>query len=317
MLQQDEPDDYVIATGETHSVRELVDVAFEHVGLDPDDHVEIDPRFLRPAEVEHLIGDASKAREKLGWEPAHELRRAGRADGRLRPRAAGQRRAAEAGRLSESVRDPAGECDLAVVGGGIIGLAVARELLTRQPRLSVTVLEREPEVGFHQTGHNSGVIHAGIYYSPGSLKAKLCVEGAAEMYEFCERARRRPRALRQGDRGARRVRAAGAGRARAPRARERRARPAAAERGRAARGRAALPPAWPRCIRPTPASPTSPAWRGRWRPARGARRDRVPPERAWRACRRTAAGCGCATRAARRGRGSPCSAPEAGRTGWR
>ena len=69
MLQQDEPDDYVIATGETHSVRELVDVAFEHVGLDPADHVKIDPRFLRPAEVEHLIGDASKAREKLGWEP--------------------------------------------------------------------------------------------------------------------------------------------------------------------------------------------------------------------------------------------------------
>ncbi len=69
MLQQDEPDDYVIATGETHSVRELVDVAFEHAGLDPSDHVKVDPRFLRPAEVEHLIGDASKAREKLGWEP--------------------------------------------------------------------------------------------------------------------------------------------------------------------------------------------------------------------------------------------------------
>ena len=84
------------------------------------------------------------------------------------------------------MRDPAGECDLAVIGGGIIGLAVARELLTRHPRLSVTVLEREPHVGFHQTGHNSGVIHAGIYYMPGSLKAKLCVEGAAEMYEFCE-----------------------------------------------------------------------------------------------------------------------------------
>jgi GDPmannose 4,6-dehydratase len=69
MLQQEEPDDYVIATGEAHSVRELVDAAFGHVGLDPDDHVEIDPRFLRPAEVEHLIGDATKAREKLGWEP--------------------------------------------------------------------------------------------------------------------------------------------------------------------------------------------------------------------------------------------------------
>jgi GDPmannose 4,6-dehydratase len=69
MLQQDEPEDYVIATGEAHSVRELVQVAFEHVGLDPDKHVRIDPRFLRPAEVEHLVGDYSKAREKLGWQP--------------------------------------------------------------------------------------------------------------------------------------------------------------------------------------------------------------------------------------------------------
>jgi GDPmannose 4,6-dehydratase len=69
MLQQDEPDDYVIATGEAHSVRELVDVAFARVGLDPESHVRIDPRFLRPAEVEHLVGDASKARDKLGWEP--------------------------------------------------------------------------------------------------------------------------------------------------------------------------------------------------------------------------------------------------------
>ena len=69
MLQQDEPDDYVIATGEAHSVRELVEVAFAHAGLDPDKHVRIDPRFLRPAEVEHLVGDASKAREKLGWKP--------------------------------------------------------------------------------------------------------------------------------------------------------------------------------------------------------------------------------------------------------
>jgi GDPmannose 4,6-dehydratase len=69
MLQQDEPDDYVIATGKAHSVRHLVEIAFEHVGLDPEQHIRIDPRFLRPAEVEHLVGDASKAREKLGWEP--------------------------------------------------------------------------------------------------------------------------------------------------------------------------------------------------------------------------------------------------------
>jgi GDPmannose 4,6-dehydratase len=69
MLQQDQPEDFVIATGEAHSVRELVDVAFAHAGLDPDDHVRTDPRFLRPAEVEHLIGDCAKAKEKLGWEP--------------------------------------------------------------------------------------------------------------------------------------------------------------------------------------------------------------------------------------------------------
>jgi GDPmannose 4,6-dehydratase len=69
MLQQDVPEDFVIATGEAHSVRRLIEIAFEHVGLDPAEHVRLDPRFLRPAEVEHLVGDASKARERLGWEP--------------------------------------------------------------------------------------------------------------------------------------------------------------------------------------------------------------------------------------------------------
>jgi len=69
MLQQDEPDDYVIATGTRHSVRELLDCAFSYLGLDYRDYVVIDPRFLRPADVVDLVGDASKAREKLGWEP--------------------------------------------------------------------------------------------------------------------------------------------------------------------------------------------------------------------------------------------------------
>jgi GDPmannose 4,6-dehydratase len=69
MLQQDEPDDFVIATNEAHSVRELVEIAFDQVGLDPERHVRTDPRFMRPAEVEHLIGDYSKAKEQLGWEP--------------------------------------------------------------------------------------------------------------------------------------------------------------------------------------------------------------------------------------------------------
>ena len=76
-------------------------------------------------------------------------------------------------------------CDLAIVGGGIVGLAVARELTRRHPGASVCVLERETSVGAHQTGHNSGVIHAGLYYVPGSLKARLCVEGARELYEYC------------------------------------------------------------------------------------------------------------------------------------
>jgi len=69
MLQADEPDDFVIATGESHSVREFVEEAFAEVGLDWEEHVEIDPRYFRPAEVDYLLGDASKAREKLGWEP--------------------------------------------------------------------------------------------------------------------------------------------------------------------------------------------------------------------------------------------------------
>jgi GDPmannose 4,6-dehydratase len=69
MLQQEEPDDYVIATGETYSVRELLDEAFGYLDLDWKEYVEIDPRYFRPAEVDLLIGDASKARKKLGWEP--------------------------------------------------------------------------------------------------------------------------------------------------------------------------------------------------------------------------------------------------------
>ncbi len=69
MLQQDEPDDFVIATGETHSVREFLELTFKHLGLPYQDYVEIDPRYFRPAEVELLLGDASKAKEKLGWTP--------------------------------------------------------------------------------------------------------------------------------------------------------------------------------------------------------------------------------------------------------
>lgn len=76
--------------------------------------------------------------------------------------------------------------DVAIVGAGILGLAVARELRRRFPELSMVILERESDVAQHQTGHNSGVIHSGVYYKPGSLKARLCVDGARLMYEFCE-----------------------------------------------------------------------------------------------------------------------------------
>jgi GDPmannose 4,6-dehydratase len=68
MLQADQPEDFVIATGSTHSVREFLELAFEHAGLDWEPHVEIDPRYFRPSEVDVLLGDASKARERLGWE---------------------------------------------------------------------------------------------------------------------------------------------------------------------------------------------------------------------------------------------------------
>jgi GDPmannose 4,6-dehydratase len=71
MLQQDEPEDYVVAMGETHSVREFCEAAFSHVGLDYSEFVREDPQFYRPAEVDLLIGDASKAREKLGWKPTN------------------------------------------------------------------------------------------------------------------------------------------------------------------------------------------------------------------------------------------------------
>jgi 2-hydroxyglutarate dehydrogenase len=77
--------------------------------------------------------------------------------------------------------------DRVVVGAGILGLAVARELLARHPDSRVAVVDKADRVAAHQTSHNSGVIHAGVYYAPGSLKARLCVKGAALMYEYCER----------------------------------------------------------------------------------------------------------------------------------
>jgi L-2-hydroxyglutarate oxidase len=76
--------------------------------------------------------------------------------------------------------------DITIIGGGIVGLATALALKSQFPKYSLSVVEKEAEVASHQTGHNSGVIHAGIYYRPGSNKAKLCVEGARLLMEFCD-----------------------------------------------------------------------------------------------------------------------------------
>jgi GDPmannose 4,6-dehydratase len=74
MLQQEQPSDFVIATGQPHSVRDFAELAFERVGLDWESHAVSDPLFLRPAEVDHLVGDASRARQELGWEPKTSFR---------------------------------------------------------------------------------------------------------------------------------------------------------------------------------------------------------------------------------------------------
>lgn len=76
--------------------------------------------------------------------------------------------------------------DIAIVGGGIVGLATARQLISDNPALKFILVEKESQLAFHQTGHNSGVVHAGIYYTPGSLKARLCVEGLNATYKYCD-----------------------------------------------------------------------------------------------------------------------------------
>src|SRR6056297_2492274 len=76
--------------------------------------------------------------------------------------------------------------DVIIIGGGIVGLATAFRLLEDSPELKVLLVEKEDRLAAHQTGHNSGVLHSGLYYKPGSLKARLCVEGQRSMTEFCE-----------------------------------------------------------------------------------------------------------------------------------
>jgi (S)-2-hydroxyglutarate dehydrogenase len=81
---------------------------------------------------------------------------------------------------------PPATCDLVVVGAGLVGLATARELLARRPGLRAVVLDKEAAIATHQSSHNSGVVHSGIYYAPGSLKARLAVAGARDLYAYCE-----------------------------------------------------------------------------------------------------------------------------------
>ena len=81
----------------------------------------------------------------------------------------------------------ADQCDLIIIGGGILGLATALEMTRQYPKIKLRVLEKEASLAAHQTGHNSGVIHSGIYYKPGSLKAKTCVTGGRLLTDFCNR----------------------------------------------------------------------------------------------------------------------------------
>ncbi len=103
-------------------------------------------------------------------------------------------------RIAKSRAEASVIYDFCVIGGGIVGLATAMTLLERRPGASLLLLEKEPEVAQHQTGHNSGVIHAGIYYEPGSLKAKLCRAGLAATTAVLHRAPVAVRDLRQADR---------------------------------------------------------------------------------------------------------------------
>src|SRR5437879_7514461 len=80
---------------------------------------------------------------------------------------------------------PDSRYNVVVIGGGVVGLGVALEITRRFPHFRLLLLEKEDRVARHQSGHNSGVIHSGVYYKPGSMKARLCVSGAAAMVEFC------------------------------------------------------------------------------------------------------------------------------------
>ena len=167
--------------------------------------------------------------------------------------------------------------DVAIIGGGILGLATARALLERFPSLSLVLCEKEAELATHQTGHNSGVIHSGIYYKPGSLKAELCVEGREAGREFCDE-----HGIKY-DRCGKVIVATSPGGAAAPahalraRAGQRRAGRHDDRRRARARDRAARAGPWPGSTRPTPASSTTARWRRR--SARSGRRAAATIER--------------------------------------
>ena len=78
------------------------------------------------------------------------------------------------------------KCDVLIIGGGLIGLATAKHLQQMQPGLRVMLIEKDAHLAAHQSGRNSGVVHAGIYYEPGSLKARFCVQGKRNLQEYCE-----------------------------------------------------------------------------------------------------------------------------------
>ena len=78
------------------------------------------------------------------------------------------------------------QCDVLILGGGIVGLSIAHQLLERQITSSITLIDKEPELGRHSSGRNSGVLHAGLYYKPGSFKAKVCVDGARRLRAWVE-----------------------------------------------------------------------------------------------------------------------------------
>ena len=81
---------------------------------------------------------------------------------------------------------PEATADIAILGGGMVGLALAHQLVERQPNLSIALIDKEPDLGRHSSGRNSGVLHAGIYYPPGTLKAQVCVQGARRLRAWCE-----------------------------------------------------------------------------------------------------------------------------------